>query len=306
MTAAVRSCQVVVVALAAWAVPAVATAHGGNNDAGMVHACIGNISKVVRAVGVGGACITSPPLLAETAAHWPQTPASGTPGPKGEKGDPGSPGANGIDGTSVTFAGTFSGQANGCANGGAIFAVGAVNAYVCNGQDATTAVSRPDGPCVDFLNRYVDCGNGTVTDTFTGLIWLKQADCLGEGNWVSAHQAVAGLKVGACGLTDGSSAGDWRLPTKEEWSATVAIAVSLGCTGPEAPSLTNDAGNDCLKRGTSSFVAVPMFGHWASTSSDPGTNGTQGAWAETLAIGQLYLDAKFLHNSVWAVRGGSR
>jgi hypothetical protein len=33
-----------------------------------------------------------------------------------------------------------------------------------------------DPPCFDNLNRYVDCGNGTVTgtvtDTVTGLIWL--------------------------------------------------------------------------------------------------------------------------------------
>ena len=39
--------------------------------------------------------------------------------------------------------------------------------------------TRADGPCFDNTNRYVDCGNGTVTDTVTGLIWLQDADCLG-------------------------------------------------------------------------------------------------------------------------------
>ena len=29
----------------------------------------------------------------------------------------------------------------------------------------------------DNANRLVDCGNGTVTDTATGLIWLKNANC---------------------------------------------------------------------------------------------------------------------------------
>ena len=38
---------------------------------------------------------------------------------------------------------------------------------------------RADGPCFnDNDNRYQECGNGTVTDTVTGLIWLKKADCL--------------------------------------------------------------------------------------------------------------------------------
>jgi hypothetical protein len=29
--------------------------------------------------------------------------------------------------------------------------------------------------------RFVDCGNGTVQDTQTGLIWLKNANCLPAG-----------------------------------------------------------------------------------------------------------------------------
>jgi hypothetical protein len=48
------------------AIPTIASAHGGNNDSSMVHASIGNVSKVVRVVGMGGACISAPPLLAET------------------------------------------------------------------------------------------------------------------------------------------------------------------------------------------------------------------------------------------------
>lgn len=51
------------------AVAATAGAHGGNNDASMVHACIGNVSKVARVVGAGGQCLTSPALVAETPAH---------------------------------------------------------------------------------------------------------------------------------------------------------------------------------------------------------------------------------------------
>jgi hypothetical protein len=55
------------------AFPALARAHAGDNGANIVHACVGNISKVARIVGVGGTCISGPPLIAETAMHWPLT-----------------------------------------------------------------------------------------------------------------------------------------------------------------------------------------------------------------------------------------
>ena len=33
-----------------------------------------------------------------------------------------------------------------------------------------TSVQAADPPCFDNANRYVNCGNGTVTDTATGLV----------------------------------------------------------------------------------------------------------------------------------------
>lgn len=289
-----RNCQMVVAALALWAIPAVASAHGGNNDAGMVHACIGHISKVVRVVGVGGTCIPAPPLLAETPAHWPQVQGAGTPGPKGDKGDKGDPGIGGIDGTSVIFAGAFEGNQNGCPNGGAIFAAGAVSAYVCNGRDSAAGAARPDGPCFDNINRYVDCGNGTVTDTLTGLIWLKQADCLGAADWATANQDAAVLASGDCAgtanpLADGSSAGDWRLASKEEWTATIADCGGL-CTSTPFAGLPGGLG---------------LFFFWSYNSSqtDPAS-----AWAQDVgpSFSALAERAKSGPNRAWPVRGGSR
>jgi len=123
------------------------------------------------------------------------------------------------------------------------------------------------GPCTGAgNNRYVDCGNGTITDTLTGLIWLKQANCLEEANYQAALKAAAALKSGDCGLTDGSSAGSWRLPTKEEWEATIARAIALGCTWTKAPALTDDAGTGCYGDGKSSvIVGVNSVGYWSST-----------------------------------------
>jgi hypothetical protein len=60
------------------AIPAIATAHAGNNDPNAVHACINNTSLSIRVVGLLGSCISAPASKAETAAHWA---IQGPPGP---------------------------------------------------------------------------------------------------------------------------------------------------------------------------------------------------------------------------------
>lgn len=65
-------------------------------------------------------------------------------------------------------------------------------------------------------NRFLDMQNGTVKDMRTGLIWLKNANCYGAQTWDAAMEAVSELGNGACGLSDGSVQGQWRLPTMEE------------------------------------------------------------------------------------------
>jgi hypothetical protein len=113
------------------------------------------------------------------------------------------------------------------------------------------AFKNPAPPCFDNVNRYVDCGNGTVTDTVTGLVWLRDASCLGQADWATANTMAAGLAGGDCGLSDGSRPGDWRLPTGAEWAATVQRAFQLNCRGAAAhPSLTDNGGTGC-------FVGTP-------------------------------------------------
>ena len=63
--------------------------------------------------------------------------------------------------------------------------------------------------------RFVDKGDGTVVDTVTGLVWLKQADCI-KDTWAGAIGAVNALASGQCGLTDGSAPGRWRMPSRTE------------------------------------------------------------------------------------------
>jgi hypothetical protein len=155
--------------------------------------------------------------------------------------------------------------------------------------------------CVDNTNRYVDCGNGTVTDTATGLTWLKQWNCLGGTgtDWAAATQAAAALKTGDCGLTDQSSAGDWRLPTEAEWITTVTRADALSCS----PSLTNDAGTACYSTGASSFTGLSTSdAFWTSTGLQIAT---LQAWYMFIGSGSVISTEKISTQiRVWPVRGG--
>lgn len=135
-------------------------------------------------------------------------------------------------------------------------------------RDARSYRLNPDPPCFDNANRYVNCGNGTVTDTHTGLTWLQDAGCLGSGDWAAANQAAAALENGQCGLTDGSRPGDWRLPSNAEWTAMVDAARNhpfLRCTNP---ALTDDSGSVCFGDGSgSSFSNLARFYRSSTTDS---------------------------------------
>jgi Protein of unknown function (DUF1566) len=112
-------------------------------------------------------------------------------------------------------------------------------------------------------------------------------------------------------LTDKSSPGDWRLPTIDEWQATIAHAVALGCKIPDTePSLTNDAGTGCLSVGPSSFTGgftTPFY--WSSSTDE--TNPSS-AWAVNIFSGIVFTPTgsvsttgKSIAFRVWPVRDGS-
>ena len=129
-----------------------------------------------------------------------------------------------------------------------------LSAGAAAGGDGMVALQTADPACGDNSNnRFVDCGNGTVTDNQSGLVWLANADCIGSLDWYEAMAAVASLadleadgaclglttKECDCGLSDGSSPGEWRLPTVTEWEAMIAPGQALSCSR----GITNDAGD---------------------------------------------------------------
>jgi hypothetical protein len=155
-------------------------------------------------------------------------------------------------------------------------------------------------PCFDDLNRYVDCGNGTVTDTVTGLVWLRNANCFGGSLfYADANRAAAALAEGQCGLTDGSAPGAWRLPTARELNEMVRYARKLGCSDP---ALTDVAGTACFEANPP-FGGVKSAGYWSSSSveSEP-----DDAFGLNLHHGFILSGGKGYDGPyyVWPVRAG--
>lgn len=92
--------------------------------------------------------------------------------------------------------------------------IGTVIACAGTGQDGEIQAG------VDWpVPRFTDNGDGTLTDNLTGLVWLQHAYCLGSPTWTDAPTVAATLADGNvdCNLTDGSVAGDWRVPNIVEF-----------------------------------------------------------------------------------------
>ena len=157
----------------------------------------------------------------------------------------------------------------------------------------------PDPPCFNNTHRFVDCGNGTVTDVVADLIFLKNANCYLALDYSTASAAAAdlfdGRPTGDCGLSDGSRRGDWRLPTQPEWQA---IADS-GCLTPPK-ILGNESG---LSPGCHSVEPwadnVQLEFYWSSSAHQADTLFT---YALDMRNGFTSLKPKNGALRVWPVR----
>jgi len=143
--------------------------------------------------------------------------------------------------------------------------------------------------------RYIDYGNGTVTDNRTGLIWLKNANCFGRQNWEKAMQSAANLASGQCGLRDYSKQGMWRLPSKKEWEAMIDKKY-VDRKNWSQPALSNATDSGPWKEGNV-FVGVQMDRYSSST-----TGAYIFTWFVNLASGQFGSAFKTITYYVWPVR----
>lgn len=133
--------------------------------------------------------------------------------------------------------------------------------------------------------RFTDHGDGTVTDELTGLVWLRDADHFGELTWEQALAVVRTLDSGSAGLSDGSVAGDWRMPTLRELFSLIDYESAHPILPADHP-----------------FENVVSSIYWTSTSL---ASAPTLAWMMTLGIGPTVFDLKINGNRLWPVKGAA-
>jgi len=170
----------------------------------------------------------------------------------------------------------------------AVHATGQNGCWDAAGAPVSCAGTGQDGEYQNGATaspRFTDNSDGTVTDNLTQLTWLKDADCFGAQNWTAALAASNTLATGACGLTDASAAGAWRLPNVNELQSLINFSTfdpALPAGGP--------------------FIGVQSVNYWSSTSTaiDPAF-----AWYVSLSDGTVSNTVKPNPLRFWPVRGGN-
>jgi hypothetical protein len=142
--------------------------------------------------------------------------------------------------------------------------------------------------------RFTDNADGTVTDNLTGLIWLKNANCFGQNLWAAALSFCNVLEDGQCGLTDGSSLGDWRLPNVRELHSLIDYSQYV-------PALPNTEGTGQWAEGDP-FTNVQSYYYWSSTAYE---GGSTLAWGVYMVSGYVGGTSKANDFDVWPVRAGN-
>ena len=159
--------------------------------------------------------------------------------------------------------------------------------------------------------RFIDNGDGTITDNLTGLMWLKDANCAGtiglneEYNgrmtWESTFEFVGGINNGtynisACASYTASYT-DWRVPNIVELESLINTEVGDQGEWLESQGFVNVR---------SVFIAPDDYPtYWSSTTD---ANNWLYAWPVWMDDGRVFTVAEGPRKSgyryVWPVRAG--
>ena len=158
---------------------------------------------------------------------------------------------------------------------------------------------------------YMDNGDGTITDTKTGLMWEKKSDD-GTIHDKDNQYSWSGASYGSTNVLDGTAAStflaalnagggfaghtDWRLPNQTELyslvnlqnaNSAVSVAFNTGCAASCAV-LTCSCTFPTYYWSSSAYAGNPQF-----------------AWGVDFGGGYVFAGGKFDNSPVRAVRGGS-
>jgi PKD repeat protein len=148
------------------------------------------------------------------------------------------------------------------------------------------------------IPRFIDNGDDTITDTLTGLMWLKNGNCIassypsfdtfgipgdGKVKWKDAVRFLAGMDSGTYPECGGGYQ-DWRLPN------TLELETLINSGSAEQTIWLNGEGFDDIKAGM----------YWSSTTSAAG--GLK-VWSLDFMAGVTKVTGKASLNYVLPVRG---
>jgi hypothetical protein len=149
-------------------------------------------------------------------------------------------------------------------------------------------------PTCDSVDRFLDNNEGTVTDCRTDLVWLKNASCFSSRNGEDSILAAAGLNNEECGLSDGSVAGDWRLPTIDELEGIGTDPPTSWRTG--LPPVTWTMPGE-------PFVGLHL-GYWSSTEDENNSDFVLNLYI-VLGYVESFVKYGMGLSGTWPVRGGN-
>jgi len=139
--------------------------------------------------------------------------------------------------------------------------------------------------------RFIDHGDGTITDCLTGLMWLKDSSCLGINIWENTSLYITDFNAHPKHYSQWcydytASYNDWRLPNFKELQSLI----DYSRYEPPLP-LGHPFKN----------VQSNYFYYWTSSTY---ANDITGAWSVDMWYGKIYPFYEELQYFFWPVRGG--
>ena len=157
--------------------------------------------------------------------------------------------------------------------------------------------------------RFTDNGDDTITDNLTGLMWLKDANCIaswypgfdndeipGDGavTWQHGLDFVEGINDGSNANCGGNQPyNDWRLPSIKK----IQSLIHFGFYDPAVPCTAGP----CKWQEGDPFINLQSHGYWSSTTW---AYESSIAWYQDMHSGLVYSFYKSDYLYVWPVRGG--
>ncbi len=181
---------------------------------------------------------------------------------------------------------------------------GQAKCYHQDGYEIDCADTRQDGDIQAGVAwpdpRFTDNGDGTLTDHLTGLMWLKDAECVGQNvNWQTALDNVAAFNQDPAGANcyqynyQALSYADWRLPNINELESLVHAGMP-----DQAAWLASGGFYNVLQNDWAAYL-------WSSTTK---INAPHSAWILSVSNGSIITYAKtnggdgYFHPCVLVVR----